>query len=212
MDYTRQVDIFNPEQFKDIKIGVVGVGSVGSFVVLTLAKMGFKNITVWDDDTVEEHNLPNQFYPLITIGKPKVFALAAIIDSMTGAIIIPNNCKFTTETYQQVDILISAVDSIEARRAIWKCGKEHQLYIDSRMGGEYIRIFTIRGQGDYTHYEKSLERAGIQLPCTARTIIYNVLANASLVALLVKKFLKKEPISREITFDMKNMLLMNMTI
>jgi molybdopterin/thiamine biosynthesis adenylyltransferase len=209
MDYTRQVDIFNPEEFKDIKIGVVGVGSVGSFIVLTLTKMGFKNITVWDDDTVEEHNLPNQFYPLDKLGQSKVSALHTLIEYMTGVTITPINFKFTLETYQQVDILISAVDSMEARRAIWKCGKEHQLYIDSRMGGEYIRIFIVKGQADYAHYEKSLERVGIQLPCTARTIIYNVLANASLVALLVKKFLKGEPIGKEITFDMKNMLLMN---
>ena len=216
MDYTRQIDIFNPEQFKDIKIGVIGVGSVGSFIVLTLAKMGFTNITVWDDDVVEEHNLPNQFYPLNSIGRPKVSALRDVVKQMSGIEVNARQQTYGEGSYmilQDNFILISAVDSIESRREIWKginlvnC----KLYIDSRMGGEYIRIFTVKGQEDYAHYEKSLEKAGIQLPCTARTIIYNVLANASLVALLIKKFLKGEPIGKEVTFDMKNLLLMNMT-
>jgi hypothetical protein len=211
MDYTRQLDIFNPEEFKDLTIGVIGAGSVGSFIVLTLAKMGFVNITVWDDDTVEEHNLPNQFYPLDTIGLAKVMALRKIIKDITGVEIIANNCRFNSETASKVDILISAVDSIEARREIWKIIKDYRLYIDTRMGRELIRIFTVRGQEDYSRYERTMEREGFRLPCTARTIIYNVLANASLTALIIRKFLKGEKVGKEIVFNMQNMLMMNIT-
>jgi len=53
-DYWRQLKIFNPSKHRDIKIAMIGAGSVGSFTALVLAKMGLTNITVWDDDVVEK--------------------------------------------------------------------------------------------------------------------------------------------------------------
>ena len=43
-------------------IHIIGCGATGSWVALMLAKMGISNITCWDFDKVEEHNLPNQFF------------------------------------------------------------------------------------------------------------------------------------------------------
>ena len=59
--YWRQLDIVNIDKLQ-VPIIVVGAGAIGSFVTLALAKMGCGNITSYDMDTVEEHNLPNQFY------------------------------------------------------------------------------------------------------------------------------------------------------
>ena len=209
--FKRQLGIFNPEDFKDKKVTVIGTGSVGSFVVLTLSKMGIKNIEVWDDDIIEEHNLSNQFYPNASVGMLKVEALKDMIREMTGEILTVNKDRFEWgRILGYPDIVISAVDSIVARREIWKSILNNlnvKLYIDARMGGELMRIFTVRGQEDYSFYENSLKEEGIQLPCTERTIIYNVTIISGLVALIIKKFLKGEELYKEVMFDLRNMLL-----
>src|SRR5690554_7355564 len=63
--------------------------------ILQLAKLGITNITVWDFDVVEEHNVPNQLFGLNDIGKPKVEALKQIVAEHTGTEINIKNEKFT---------------------------------------------------------------------------------------------------------------------
>ena len=59
--YWRQTDIVDADRLAELPVTVIGAGATGSFITLALAKMGVRHITVYDDDTVEEHNLPNQF-------------------------------------------------------------------------------------------------------------------------------------------------------
>ena len=81
--YHRQLDILDPKSM-DVPVTIIGAGATGSFTALSLAKMGIRNITIYDFDTVEEHNLPNQFYRQCDLGKRKVEALreagAAVAD------------------------------------------------------------------------------------------------------------------------------------
>ena len=84
MDLSRQQDLIDPDQL-DVPITVVGCGGIGSFVVLTLAKMGCRALTVYDDDRVEPHNIPNQAYRLADVGRLKVEALAELVREVAGA-------------------------------------------------------------------------------------------------------------------------------
>ena len=63
---TRQLDVI-PVEILDEPINIIGAGAVGSFTALTLAKMGFAQIAVWDDDVVSEENLNAQFFILFPI-------------------------------------------------------------------------------------------------------------------------------------------------
>lgn len=187
---------------------MIGAGSVGSFLTLTLAKMGIRKIKVYDDDIIEPHNIPNQFYPLGLSTQPKSEVLRAVVSIFTEKEIKTYSKKYTA--YLPSHIIISAVDSIEARRKIWKIVKPHMfkkrgtaLYIDTRMGGEYMRVFTISKKADIKGYEKSLEKEGVHIPCTARTIVYNVVTMAGIVAYIVKAFLtKRSRFPQQIVFDM----------
>lgn len=60
-DFSRQVNIFKPEEFKT-PIQIIGAGATGSWVALSLAKMGIENMTIYDFDEVGMHNLPNQCF------------------------------------------------------------------------------------------------------------------------------------------------------
>jgi hypothetical protein len=205
--------IFNPEKHGNKTVTVIGAGSVGSFVTLTLAKMGMKKIKVYDDDVVEKHNMPNQFYPIFAVRDQmkKVDALGMVIMGFMGMWIDAISKKYTK--YSPSHIIISSVDSIEARRAIWKSIKPHlfkkrgtALYIDTRMGGEYMRIFTVSKKADIAPYEKTLIREGEHLPCTARTVVYNVVTVAGLVGCIIKAFLTgKGRMPTQVVFDMANL-------
>lgn len=53
------------------KIGIVGLGGIGSQLVPLLSIMGFKQIIGWDNDLLEDHNLSTTMYPQTALGKTK---------------------------------------------------------------------------------------------------------------------------------------------
>src|SRR3989304_1851615 len=83
MDFLRQLELVPPEAL-ETPVAVVGCGGIGSFAALALAKMGCRHLTLYDDDKVEEHNLPNQLYRPADVGRPKAEALAEIVRAFTG--------------------------------------------------------------------------------------------------------------------------------
>ncbi len=210
--YNRQLDLLDPSRAGE-PVTIIGAGATGSFTALSLAKMGVRNITVYDFDTVEEHNLPNQFYRQCDLGKPKVEALKEIIREFEGIDIMARNEKYKGQ--RLAGIVIVAVDSMDARLQIWKFVKENpsiKLYIDSRMGAEVMRVFTFNpcDQVECREYEKQLypSSEALQMRCTAKSIMYTVLSIASLLANQVKKHLVGESLRRELTLDLKTITLL----
>lgn len=155
--------------------------------------MGFEKIEVWDDDIVSEHNLPNQFFRLEDLEKPKVVALCDIVKQFEGVDIIGHQADYAGEEIE-ADIVISAVDSIEVRRQIFtRCSSGHH-YIDTRMGGETMRVFTVpRSEVTAERYIETLQEAEA-VRCTQRTILYNVLVLAGLASSVVKKIVMNEQV------------------
>ena len=106
------------EDLSRLKVGIVGLGSVGSIVAEILARTGISNFTLIDFDAVEEKNLDrltNVFKE--DIGRAKIFAVAdGIRKSATAPRIKINTCEFSIcekqgfETALDCDILFSCVD------------------------------------------------------------------------------------------------------
>src|SRR5688572_9763698 len=117
VDYWRQLDLVTPEQLRT-PVTIVGAGGIGSPVALALAKMGCREIRLYDPDTIEPHNLPNQLYRLRDVGRPKVEALAEILREYTEVTV---SAHLERVDGQRLDgIVISAVDSMASREAIWR--------------------------------------------------------------------------------------------
>lgn len=72
---------FSPK-WNEKKVGVVGVGALGSIVCESLARSGVSVIALWDDDTVEPGNICRSAYQVQDIGKSKVEALREHIVSI----------------------------------------------------------------------------------------------------------------------------------
>ena len=209
--FDRQLDIVPPEKLC-FPITVIGAGAIGSAVVVTLAKMGCSDITVWDMDTLEDVNVPNQICKLSMVGRPKTEALAELVSELAGSQI-----KQVIRCYvgQRLEgVVIVATDNMTCRQNVWKRAKHNQkipLLIDARMGAEFARIYAIRpvDADDASFYEQNLYKSNEaeRLPCSARSIIYCPTVTAGFIALLVKQYATSRPLKREILIDLPNLLL-----
>jgi hypothetical protein len=212
-DYWRQLDLVTPDELR-LPITMVGAGGIGSPTVLALAKMGCSNLTVYDPDFVEWHNLPNQFYRLEDVAQPKAVALGALVRTFTGIQI----CAVQEAVAEQrlSGLVISGVDSMAARQGIWRGSIRFragvEMYIDARMGAEVCRIYSIHptDPDDVRRYELTLydDEQAVDVACTAHAIVYNVLTIAGLIANQVKKHVKGEPLERELILDLKTLTLL----
>lgn len=206
--FHRQLSILAPDDAKT-EIGIIGVGATGSATAMCLAKMGCPNIKLYDFDTIELHNIPNQFFSPDQVNMPKVKALSDNMEKFAN--IKPEIFQSRWEN-EVSPIMIIAVDSMADRKTIYESLKEKygvELMIEPRMGAENFRIYSLT-PSDPDHqkfYEKTLytdEEAGESV-CTNRAIAYNTFIMSGFISSIVKKFLKSEPISKEIIFDLKNM-------
>lgn len=194
---TRQLDII-PIDILGEPITIIGAGAIGSFTALTLAKMGFADITVYDHDNIEIENLNCQFYRHSDIGKLKAEALRELVHDFTGIEIETHPVKYEGGMFK--GIVISAVDSMAVRQLIWDEHKEFsmgtRLIIDPRMGAEDALCYAMipTKLKDIESYEKTLysDDEAIFERCTSKATIYTALALSSHVTKVVKDFLCSE--------------------
>jgi len=213
MDFWRQLDVVSPEDLASLRVNIIGAGGIGSPTALALAKMGVEHLTVFDPDTVELHNLPNQVFRFEDLGRAKVEALAAICRDFAG--IEPEARQERFENQPLSGVVVSGVDTMAARKGIWQRVRYNpavSLYVEARMGAEVARIHSVRpcDPTSVRWYEGTLysDEEASEAPCTAQAIIYNVFMIAALVASQVKKFSKGEVFPKEIIFDLATLTLL----
>jgi hypothetical protein len=187
----RQLDLI-PIKCLDEKITIIGAGAIGSFTALSLVKMGFTNLTVFDDDKIDVENLNCQFFRHSDIGKPKVVALQELIHDFTGNTIEIVNDRWNGTILD--GIIIAAVDSMEVRKSLfdthYKKGFNTKLIIDPRMGAEtsILASYSPLKIEEGEKYSKTLysDSEAIQERCTAKSTMYCVLGLSGMVCSLVK--------------------------
>ena len=209
--FHRQLDIVSPEQLA-FPIAVIGAGAIGSATVVTLAKMGCSDITVWDHDTLEEHNIPNQLCKPTMVGHPKVEALRELTLELTEVVIKTENRRYRGQKLRGV--VIAAVDSMDARQVIWKRVKlepDVPLLIDARMGGEFARIYTIHpcDPEDIDFYESNIYTSSEAepLPCSARSIVYCPTVVAGFIGTFIKDHTTGGELPLEVLLDLRSFTL-----
>lgn len=206
--YWRQMDILSPQQMQDIEVTLIGAGGIGSSTALCLAKMGLPRMTVYDHDTIEEHNLPNQIYWSGSEGQMKVHTLKEMLFDFSRCETDSYSLKYESQPLS--GIVISGVDSMSVRQNIWRNVQRDvnsvDLYIEARMGAEVAVVYTLfpknRKQGEW--YKTNFlydDMDAIEAPCTARAIFYCGFMVASLIGSQVKKFIRREPLYQELMFN-----------
>lgn len=191
---TRQLEII-PVDVLDIPIHFIGVGAVGSLAALSVAKMGFNNITAFDDDDIEIENMNCQFYRHEDVDKKKVVALKELIKTFTGEDITIHPERYEAGAPPLPGIVVASVDSMAVRKTIWEAHTvDHatatQLVIDPRMGAETALCYAMRplDDGDCESYPNSLysDEEAVHERCTAKATMYTAMLLAGHVAPVIK--------------------------
>lgn len=138
----RHQDFFDPVNI-DHHIHVIGVGAVGSHIATFLTRLGVKSLHIWDFDTVDSHNIPNQMYRESDIGQSKVDALAEQLLGINSELKIQTHHKYENQTLS--GYLFVAVDNIELRHKIYT---QHEFIagvkavFDTRIGLDIGQVFS----------------------------------------------------------------------
>lgn len=128
--YSDQTTIFNPSTWS-WPVHLVGAGGINNLVGITLAKMGISEIHIWDDDVLEERNLPTEVgYSALMCGEPKVVAMSSLIYYLmpNGVDVYQHPERVTADT-ELSGVVISGVDSMGSRKIIWENVKKNYLNI-----------------------------------------------------------------------------------
>ena len=205
-NYSHQTDIFDPTAFT-WPVHLIGLGGIGSAVALPLVKLGLRSeLHLWDNDAVESHNIPAQvIYSVADVGKAKVEAAAEFLDRFRepDCTIIAHRDVVTAQT-PLAGVVISGVDSMASRLAIWEgleFNPEVPLYMDGRIGGEQLQLFTLNpcdpeGVDFYKKWLFFTDDEAAPLPCAARTVIHPPILLAGFVIAQLTRFARELPTVR----------------
>lgn len=213
--FRNQARLLDPDKIAGAKIVVIGAGAIGSFVAMTLSKMGAKNIIVYDDDKIEDHNFANQLYPVEHLGRKKVDALLSVCQDYGDALIETKDFRWHPDNAVDGDIIIIAVDNMDARKAMWDYYKTREIkfFLEGRMSAQVWRVYGIdpKNDKDVALYEKNLypQAEAAEERCGEKSIIYTVLSVASEMASQVKSFIQGEYRPSEVICDCLNRQITN---
>ena len=185
--FKRQLDIVKAGDLR-FPVHILGAGGIGSWVALTLAKTGCSNITVYDNDKVEEHNVASQFYKEDQLGEYKVKALAKNIFEQTGMEInIMKNVKEEELIYG--GLVIITIDSMAERIRLGEIYKDRRIFIiDGRMGGLSFELHAYKAN---KYLLSTVEPGKVDRDaCTSKSISFNCLVIAGIIGNMVRKYAK----------------------
>ena len=134
------------------KVTVIGAGGIGSALIQLLAIMGWKDVTVWDDDTLAPHNLSTTTYQPKYLGKDK--SLVAFETFREFSDKSQKIFRKSMRWYPQDPIsprVFLGPDNMETRLQVYKDWVKlpnREFLIDIRMGALGMEIITVTKKDD----------------------------------------------------------------
>lgn len=148
------------------RIVLAGLGGIGSYVSLLLARLGPSELYLYDDDIFESHNMSGQFVGSNDVGKAK--ATVAMERAIEFGNYLPSLylSKYEYDKGVKLPVMICGFDNMKARKDYYKSWKDYVqsgevdpkecLFIDGRLLAEEYQIICITGDDTYSQedYEK----------------------------------------------------------
>ena len=206
--FKRTITVWGKENHKKLarlRIGIIGLGSVGSIVAETLARMGMQRITLIDFDKIKVHNLDRTLGAVEKdIGKRKVEVIAKSIKKSATAEsievnIVPHSIasKKGYEAALDCDILFSCVDKPRPRYILNHLAYNHLIPVID--GGIQVRF---KDNMEFTGAEWQVQTVGPDRPCLECLEAYSpfevdlevngLLEDPTYIKGLSKEYLKKK--------------------
>lgn len=203
-------------------LNIIGCGAVGSNAAILAAKMGFTRFQIWDDDIVQDYNLPNQAYLPEDIDIPKVDALEkALVQFNPNIIVTKHNRRFTSDLDKDLLVgpVLIATDSISSRKDIttaFKFNLNIPLVVEARLIFDAAQIHIVHPTeySSIQRWERTLHRTDEEVeegPCNLRlcsTLVYSVIGVLvhQLCIPYGERRVGDEPIPKRINFSIGNTL------
>jgi len=199
--HLRNQDLIPQQKLDDVTI--VGLGGIGSAVIMLLATMGFDFIRGYDDDTMEEHNFGTTLYPEEWYSRgddnSKCKMANKIAENYGGEDVKTEMLveKFTGNGQVLSDKTIVCTDSMDSRKLVyekWKEKEDRKVFIDMRMDALTMSCITVTKNSDvYMDYWFPNGESGEEAPCTMKHTIFcaNLIAGLGVTQLF--NFLTERP-------------------
>ena len=133
-------------------IVLAGLGGIGSWAALLLARLKPLYLELYDADRVEMVNLAGQLYGVDDIGKYKVSAVSDYVRTNANYYnFSERNYPFTDSCYSE-PVMICGFDNMEARKTFfnkWKAKafrNPETLFIDGRLTATEFQVFCMTGE------------------------------------------------------------------
>lgn len=155
-----------PEVMLDrpINVHVIGCGGTGSQIVsglarlhVTMRELGHPHglqVTVWDDDSIEEHNVGRQLFFRPDVGMNKAEVMVYRLNMAYGLNWQAMGCRFAGKTSSSNEVIIGCVDTKSSRKTILSAVERSYLcyWLDlGNRSGDGQAVLGLGGSGAYRH-------------------------------------------------------------
>lgn len=204
--FSRQISLLgktNQDLIKSAKIGILGLGGLGSVAAHLLVRMGFENFVFVDFDDVANHNLSRQhLYIQSDIGNNKAECAKRHAENINP------NIKVTTSTskisnvedldiFDGVDIIFDGLDNHQTRRLLdTYCKKKNSPWVHGA---------AIQERGTVIFFDKDTKYSSIysleatDTHCEALGVLATTTTTiATIQTQLILNYILKRPIKKEI--------------
>jgi sulfur carrier protein ThiS adenylyltransferase len=192
------------ERLAPLLVTVIGIGSIGRQVGLTLAAIGARRMQLVDFDHVEDTNRTTQGFWAEDVGQPKVLATARDIARLDPSIELALVEDRYRPKLEVGDAVFCCVDSIETRGAIWRSvGQRTRFWADGRMLADTIRVLVAADEVGRQHYPTTLfpESEAHAGRCTAMNTFDSAQIAAGLMIHQFRRWLRGMPVDSDTSFN-----------
>ncbi|MCX7884239.1 MAG: HesA/MoeB/ThiF family protein [Caloramator sp.] len=151
--YIRNLEALSKEEclkLKNFKVGVIGCGGLGGYIIEMLGRIGIGYIAAVDGDVFQKSNLNRQILSSnLSIGKNKAMEAKERMMYVNPDVYVEafeemlneNNAK---KILKNLDLVIDALDSIDSRFLLQSKAKEYNIpLIHGSIGGWFGQVTTI---------------------------------------------------------------------
>ena len=216
IDLNKSLEFFNPSVLHGQPVHIIGCGAIGSHVAESLARLGITNIHLWDDDKVASHNIANQMFNFEDIGKPKVEAVAQMIDRINPGCTVTQHNERAEDGIRFKGYIVLCVDSIIPRQFIVENNKLYDRCLgifDFRMGllsGQfYCAMSSVQRQRLLRTMNFTDEEADVNTPKSAcnyeLSVVYTIKVIIGVGISLMVKSWQGQPVPMTTLIDVENL-------
>lgn len=188
------IDDSTLQRIKQIRLLVVGAGGIGGHLANHLVRLGVKTIHLCDYDVFQASNLNRQlFSSLAVLGQRKVDVVARAISGIRPDVtIVSHPCSIEdidSSIWEEIDIVLDAVDSIKTKLNLEDMAKKHNLpLVHGAVAGWYGQIGIIMPGSNVLHHFYKDSEYGLEKELGSPTFIPSVVAGMMVSELI--KFLQ----------------------